>query len=97
VTSKQLRAREDPEHTRNDRSCEHRHQPYAASSATQIRQGTTAASGAVCVPATCPIERSAPGTHGHSWNMHHGADLRRRWSSGVQSQPSKLVIQNGDQ
>jgi len=58
----------------------------------EIRQATKAASGAVCVPATCPIERPVPGTHGHSWNMRHGDDLRQRWSSEVQSQPSKLVM-----
>jgi len=36
--------------------------------------------GAVCVPVTCPIERSEADTHGHSWDQRDHDDLHERWS-----------------
>jgi hypothetical protein len=55
-------------------------------------QLTTAASGAMCVPAACPIEESDTETHGHSGGHPRSDGLGKRWPGKVSSQPSKLVI-----
>ncbi len=44
------------------------------------------------LPVACPMGRSDTGNRGHSRDEHRDRDLHERWSSRVQSQPSKLVL-----